>query len=566
MKRVGRFYRLPLVLFLIIVMAIAVRLWGIGFGLPGLFQPDEGKILYTVFYAASNGLRPDTFTHSILIAYLLIPFYAIFYIIGRVLGDYSSTFDFYVDFLSDPSSLVLLGRVLMAQVSLSSVAVIYLIGRRFFNKRVGLLSAFFLSGCFLFVKESHYIKDEVLAAFFLLVFFYFVLLAIDRRSSRGFYLAGVFLGLSVSAKYIYLPIALVLLVGLVWTKSNIRVVLATFVFAALSFFLTNPYMLINYDAFFDQTKDIFLKARGIGTAAAGGRSAFVNFVAFQLPEGMGWPLYLLSLLGVFLSIVGLLGKKSLLVGMAGILLLLGILVGGGNFERWAVPLIPFLLLLCAITIDGLSKRSVWISVLAAIIMIPSLLRTINFNKAIVWPDTRMLAEQWVEENIPAGTSIAIEGTTSDEVTSYLGPQLVLDYERLLERYNKVVGWGGKGLNLRAKIVAYSDRVGYDLTGVPRLSVRLDSEREQFVKIDDVEYYRERGVEYLIRSSWVRVVSGEFYETLEDSYTLVKVFGPTVVFDMEPHAFAMDYQALDRVPLLKSGVFGPEIKIYRLRGD
>jgi hypothetical protein len=555
------------VFYFIFLLAIILRLWGVGFGLPGLYQPDEGKILYTVFYAASNGFRPDTFTHSTLIAYLLIPFYGAYYLIGRILGGYSSPFDFYVGFLADPTSLVLLGRVLMALVSLSSVAAIYVIGKKFFNRRVGILSAFFLSGCFLFVKESHYIKDEVLAALFLLIFFYFVLLAIDRRKTKDFYLAGVFLGLSVSAKYIYIPVALVLIVGLIWAKRNMRVVLATFLFALLSFFLTNPYMLIDYKTFIDQTKDIFLKARGIGTAAVGGRSAFVNFVAFQLPKGLGWPLYLFSLIGIFQGIVGLLGKKSVLVGLAGISLFLGILFGGGNFERWAVPLVPFFLLLCGIVIDGLSKRSVWISTLAAIVMIPSLLRTVKFNNIITWSDTRTLARQWIEENIQAGTSIAIEGTTSDEVTSYLGPQLVLDQEGLGERYKKVVGWGGEGLNLRAKIEAYSDRVGYDLTGVPRLNVRLDSEKEQFVEIDGVEYYKDRGVNYLVRSSWVRrVVSSEFYETLEDSYSLLKVFKPTVVFDMEPHAFAMDYQALDRVPFLGRGVFGPVIRIYHLKGD
>lgn len=556
-----------ILLITILLSAFLVRIWVANFGLPHVYNPDEGKIIYTAFYAASHGLRPDIYIHSILIAYILIPLYGIYFLMGTVLGQFPSTTEFYVAYHRDPTVFIILGRIFMIFASLGGILMIFLIGRRFFGEKVGILAAFFLSLSFLFVKESIYIKDEILASLFLTIFFYFVLSILEKKRLADFLGAGVFLGLSISAKYIYAPVFFLLpVVYFLRKEKKTRFFLSTSLTVAV-FLLTNPYIIFDLSNFLDQTKGLFLTQRGIGSATMGGRSVWANFLGEHLPQGLGLPLFLVSVFGLAISSVGILGKKGLLLSAITFLVFVGILGGGGNFARWAVPMLPFLALSAAIFLEKvLGEKKAILVILASILVVSNFLRIVKFNYMLTASDTRTVAKLWIEENIPSGTKIAVDGTAREEMPSYLGPPLLLDEEGLVKKLADAQRKGEEGKSLQARLKVLNERVSYDLIGAPRLDFVFDEKTGIFRKIEDVSYYQEKEVDYLVTSAWVNRdgygPEKNFLESFHQNYALVKEFAPRVIFENDPF-WRVDYQALDKISIFEKGaVFGPTIKIYR----
>lgn len=553
----------------ILLSAFLVRIWVVNFGLPYVYNPDEGKIVYTAFFSAAHNFRPDIYIHSILIAYILIPLYGIYFLIGTVLGQFSSAMEFYVAYHRDPTVFIILGRIFMIFISLGCILMIFLVGRRFFGEKVGILAAFFLSSSFLFVRESIYIKDEILASLFLTIFFYFVLSILEKKRLVDYLGAGVFLGLSISAKYIYAPVFFLLpMVHFLRKEKKARFFLSVSL-AVVVFLLTNPYIVFDLSNFLDQTKGLFLTQRGIGSAAMGGRPIWSNFLGEHLPQGLGLPLFLVSAFGLVISSVGILGKKGLFLSAITFLVFVGILGGGGNFARWAVPMLPFLALSAAIFLEKvLGEKKAILVILAIILVVPNFLRIVKFNYMLTAPDTRTVAKLWIEENILPGIKIAIEGTAREEMPSYLGPPLLLDEERLVKKLADAQRKGEEGKSLQARLKILYGRAAYDLIGAPRLDFVFDEKAGIFRKIEDVSYYQEKEVDYLVTSSWVNRdgygPEKNFLESIHQNFSLVKEFTPRVIFENDPF-WHMDYQALDKISIFeKKAIFGPTIKIYRQR--
>lgn len=555
-------------LWLVLGLGFLMRVWGIGFGLPYLYQADEGNMLYTTFYAAANWLRPESFIHSVLISYFLLPIYGFYYLVGTILGIFSSPLELYISFLEDPTLMIILGRIALVVVSMATVLITFIIGKRFFNEKVGILGAFFLSFTFLFVKESHYIKDEVLAAFFVALFFYFTLLVLTKARSRDYLWSGIFFGLSVSAKYIYAPIFLTLIIASYFGGKRFKLVLISVGAALFSFFISNPYTLLDFPNFLEQIKGLWFEHRMIGPALIEGRSVWLSFLVEHLPQGMGWPSFFITTVGFIWVFLDTRKKKGILLGLTTVLLFFGVIIGGGNFPRWVVPLFPLMSLMGGIALERIFKgKKAAITLLAFLIVLPSFVRIVKFNKLITWPDTRSLAKHWVEDHIPAGTKIAIEGTTRDDIVSHLGPPLILEQRRWFEILESIEREQSRQ-KVMAQIKVFEDQVSYDLIGVPRLDRYYDVNKDRHVEIGNVDFYSEKGVEYLIRTSWANRegvgVSEEFEKSILRDYLLLKEFHPTVLMKHEPHGWRMDYQALDSVPFFGGGVGGPVISIYRFK--
>ena len=140
-------------------------------------------------------------------------------------------------------------------------------------------------------------------------------------------------------------------------------------------------------------------------------------------------------------------------------------------------------------------------VLAVAFVLP-LTASLAFDRDLSGPDTRELAKEWIERNLPAGSLIAVEN---------YGPPLVREDQ--LHHYRKA------GL----------DPVAYRLVRL-KLPVPGTPERTR-----DLARLREQGVEYVVTSSRVRdrVMAAAadypdlaaFYRQLDQQAELVKVFRP-----------------------------------------
>ncbi|MBV9898700.1 MAG: hypothetical protein JO020_31485, partial [Chloroflexi bacterium] len=95
-------------------VALGLRLWGISFGLPQLYHPDEPAYVLQAL-AIGRGLPGGlTFANPPLFKYLLLLEYAATYVVERALGQAASAAEFVEQFRADPSRLYLIARVTSA--------------------------------------------------------------------------------------------------------------------------------------------------------------------------------------------------------------------------------------------------------------------------------------------------------------------------------------------------------------------------------------------------------------------------------------------------------------------
>jgi len=112
----------------------------------------------------------------------------------------------------------LVGRALSGLIDLVSVAFIFLIGRRLYDWRAGLLAALLLALAVMPIQQSHFFTMDNWAAALTTVTLYFAVRAAEKATKKRWWLLlGLFLGLTVAARINVAPLAgLAVVAGLVW--------------------------------------------------------------------------------------------------------------------------------------------------------------------------------------------------------------------------------------------------------------------------------------------------------------------------------------------------------------
>jgi YYY domain-containing protein len=111
----------------------------------------------------------------------------------------------------------LLGRTLSALSDLATVGLIYLIGRRLYGARVGLLAAALLAFCVMHIQQAHFFVFDSFLVTLITACFYACVDVAETGRLRSFALAGTFLGLALATKLsmvVFAPI--VALAGLIY--------------------------------------------------------------------------------------------------------------------------------------------------------------------------------------------------------------------------------------------------------------------------------------------------------------------------------------------------------------
>lgn len=573
-------------LILILILGIVVRLWGINFGLPYIQHLDEGSEIYTAFYAAANHLKPDMYFHTTFLPYTLIFLYGIYYLLGLVFHLWGSTQQFFTAFLKDPSIFVLIGRIITVIVSVASIVIIYWIGKKLYTHKVGLISALFLSFAFLHVQESHYIKEDVMMGFFGLLIYFNSYQLSQKGRLIDYLLCGLFLGMSSALKYnffIFLPVFVAshLLFCFQskhkWLYSNIKFLTAIFIVVTL-FFLINPYILIDWSRAVQQL-DYQRKLSVVQWVSSEGQPVWVYYIVHHLLNGIGSPLLTLSVLGIFYSIFCIRSTKDTLLVITPICFFLTIgIIGGTNFSRYLVMIIPQLMLIAAITINRLinminrtqSQKNLLLFLVSVLIIAPSAILIVNFDYYLSSKDTRILAKNWIEQNISPGTKLVNEGAARSQFYSTIGPPLLMDRKSLDKLITEVFEKGLDTKSLFALSDATKGKVGYNLIGAPRVDYRYNSDLGSYSILPSVDEYARGKYCFLILSSWAikngQKYNRDFETSIEDSYYLYKEFLSYPELNEDP-IWNVDYSNLTQVRLFdKKVTSGPRIKIFKLKGN
>lgn len=443
----------------ILGVAVVLRLIGIDYGLPHVFNSDEPHHINVAVSFGRGSLDPGVFKYPTLWMYVLFAAYGLYFLLWSGFGLLHSVGEFGEMFVWAPSAFYLIGRVLAAAFSLWAVVRLYRLGSSFGEKRVGLWAAAFLAASPTLIVSAHAAKPESLMFFFSVFALANALAYVEDGREASLRLCAIFAGLAVSTQYNAAPMAV--LVPAAWWGRRIRLgrrggdpltLVRASVFIPLAFLLGSPYVLLNGPAF---TRDIMDHIGLNALSPPAGTVALLNAAKFGGQAVLGT---ILLLAGIF-HLAGADRARGvvLIVPLAVLLLCIGS-APEGTWERYLLAGYPALALIAAVGVEGVIRRlkkvplkgAVVQSVVVAGLILPGTIDSLAFDQELLRPDTRTLSTRWIEQSIPQGASILIDQDHASPRLSIVRAQAEEMAERTAaaghprERYYRLMASGHPG--------------------------------------------------------------------------------------------------------------------------
>ena len=240
---------------LIAVVALVLRIIGLQFGLPAVYNPDEVAIMARALSFAKGTLNPHNFLYPTFYFYVLFGWVGVYLAFVWLTGGVASLAALQELYFTDPTGIYTAGRALGVACGTAATIVLYKLGSRLFDIRVGLVSALFLAVAPLAVRDSHYVKHDVPATLAVLVAYLLIVRLWQNdegrvSNSRSVVAAAAATGVAFSTHYycifLAVPLSYVIVVR-AWPSGGAAVVRHLLVAAAVSaatFFVLSPFILV----------------------------------------------------------------------------------------------------------------------------------------------------------------------------------------------------------------------------------------------------------------------------------------------------------------------------------
>jgi hypothetical protein len=404
------------------LVALALRLWGINFGLPAVYRPDENILVGRAMGNLHGVLNPHYADWPHLYMYLSA---AWLWLLRPVFP------------LAADGSPYLAVRVLDALIGTATVVLVYVLGRRAYGRAAATVGAAALAVAFLHVRDSHFATVDVPLTFATTAVLYFACrFAEDGRAWRGA-IAAVWLGLAASVKYNGALAAAAIAAAqrvapapssrpptlTLPHKGGGKYWLAAFgLIAVLVFAITSPFLFIDFNLFQSGVRYIFGRVFMDLAAEVG----WLRILRLSLWYGLDPPLFGLCIAGAAYALYR--RTRADWVLLAFLAVYFG-LMGAGHavFARYAEPLLPVLCLLggrllveVAARVTGRVRPALVVGLGIVLMAFPALLHDLAFDTLIQKTDTRTLAFDWLKANVPEGARVAelyFAGPSHDQATS-----------------------------------------------------------------------------------------------------------------------------------------------------
>ena len=398
----------------LLIGALAIRLVGINHGLP--FSYNTAAELHYVPHAAQaadGDLRPGYYQNPSGLTYLLALVLRI-----RFLGDSDAD-----QMVTDPGSVWLVCRIVVAILGMVLVALVWWAGRRFFGAPVGWIAACLIAFGFLPVYYSHQALNDVPTLLPLTVALVGALLIYEKGDIKSFLLTGAALGAATGTKYLAAPFVLAIVVAVVLRvrrgEQHWRHGLALLCLAGVACVVTllalNPYLAID---FIEARRQYNAQADAAGTTKLGQTGTGWTYYPWSLLWGLG-------VVPVALALVGLIEAlrtdrtKALILLAYPIALYLHMASQGRFFGRWMLPIYPVVVILAGygavqfaswVRRRGLEPRlsAVALPALAAVALAQPIADAVRSDVVLLQEDTRTQAHEWLVDNVPQGAAIVVE--------------------------------------------------------------------------------------------------------------------------------------------------------------
>lgn len=472
---------LPLILVVAALLRFAYPLWDDGFKT----HPDERYIYWIAtsievprdsaafFDLTRNSLNPYRWTSQASdkgvsvpqsglrqFVYGHLPLYLLVFT-TRALNAVGQTFPLSLPFISDLvntpqrneyNHFLFVGRALAAIFDVISIYTIYLIGRRLFDETIALCAAAFTALAVIHIQLSHFgVFDVHLTTFCLLTIFFAIRYAQENRR-RDLILASVMMGFAVGTKAAGALLAIPLLASVIrdWRLGMGSWKLGFWIlgFSFATFFITNPFSLIEFPVFLFQIS--FQSDMARGEFVLPYTNQYINTPAFwYVIEQQGkWLLGLPLTVAAYAGVVGWLGGwvvgwlDGWAVGWSGRLVtqyairntkyaprithhalgvtlfwLVSFFIFTASLQvkypRYMLPITPLLILCGAWAMITLARRWRVMWIVPVMTLITMAISALAFINMYAEPHPWAAVSQWMYRTIPQGSVIAAEKWDDD---------------------------------------------------------------------------------------------------------------------------------------------------------
>ncbi|MFP6664739.1 MAG: phospholipid carrier-dependent glycosyltransferase [Deltaproteobacteria bacterium] len=407
------------------------RCQNISFGLPDHFRPDEEYLV-----SRAVGFQEDFNPHFAV--YPALQMYVQHAALRAGSWWRGETGDFRIYLRENnyaPAHLS--GRAVSVGFGTLTVPALYWAAMPAFGPVAALTSAAALTFATIHVRESKYATTDAAGTFWLTLAMGAMLRILRDGRIRWSILGGVLTGLAIATKY---PTGAILAglavahIGARWREGRTlwRVVRdlrpwLTLYFAVFTAVLATPWIFLDWQ----QTMKDFTYQRGFVERGVGnpfGGWGWDWFLGKVMPDSFGPELAIaLGLALVWVVLRPRLGTLSLLTFV--VIALIGITSSRYAFYRYVMVPLPALLLFLGIAVADLRTlaarfvpgrlATAGTALLVALLLVPCVIRDYKLNRLLGRRDSRTMARQWIEENVPRGARIA----TTLPRTPYGKPQL-----------------------------------------------------------------------------------------------------------------------------------------------
>lgn len=524
----------------VVAAAAVVRLAGIRWGLPGLFEEATPMREAWAMWAGGHGLdlNPHFFNYPSLVIYIHLVAQWVLFAGMKAAGAVGSMLDFRALYAVDKTAFVLAARVVTAAFGVATVAALYGLVRRSAGTAAAGLAALLLCVNVLHISRSQMVEVDVPLTFFVVAALASCLALLDNPTRRRYIVTGVLVGLAASAKYtgalLVIPVLASHLLARGASRPRWTLALTAVGAAVVAFAVTSPFVLIDFSTF-HQHLSIERYHMETGHFGLEGSPSWRAYAVWLGGGALGWPALVLGVMGLIYFAAVRRRPWAVVLAAFGVPYAVMLASWSMRAERYLLPLVPVTIAFAAAAVPwlgGVVLRSAGAGarrigfVVVAVVLVAPLVAAAPKQVDRLKTDSRAQARAWIEANIPGGAFV---------VTEAYGPQL----------YGPYTVWDLDD-KVRARVFrAEESRPYYAVQELPMYQV--DPERagvfydmnvldvgDVFVTTEPVRGRYERDPSRFSREM-------EFYRRLDDDFDL-----------------AAEFPAGDGV--------GPGVRVYRRRGE
>ena len=426
----------------ILLLAAAIRLWGLFHDLPFSYFGDELHFMKRSMALGTGDLNPHWFHKPALFMYLWLFVYGLYFLAGMAVGRFESTAEFGAHFLTSQGPFLLLGRLVVLVCGVATVWVVYRIGRKVFeSERAGLAAALVTAVLAPMIASSQVMKTDVPGGLMIAVSILFYLRTREDLRWRTLILAALLAGVAMGSHYygiVLVPtyVAMELWNGLrrrlPWRTVLLRGALVPALFV-VGFFITSPYNFLDptwprqsfahvKSTFFPEPEQVLFEADSKtaykpGSSEALGGATLDFFQTLTSQGGMSLPLTALALLGLGAALARRETRWYAVLVSIPILVYFVAAITVAAYHVQPRHLNAIYPLLATLTWPGalllarllpLARRAAFAMGLIALACIPTAVEASTRNLELNRKDSRLVSYRWIVENLPKDERILLD--------------------------------------------------------------------------------------------------------------------------------------------------------------